>query len=664
MYFGADYYPEHWPREWWETHAKLMREANLNVVRLAEFAWAKLEPEEGTYDFTWLDEAMEVLAKEGVQVVMGTPTATPPKWLMDKHSDIYMKDAYVRVRGFGSRRHYCHNNPVFLKESKRIAAKMAEHYAGNPNVVAWQIDNEFGCHDTTNCYCEHCLDAFKVWLQRKYGTVDTLNSEWGTVFWSQTYRTWDELILPAYTATENLNHRNFSHNPGMLLDFQRFSSDSVVAYQKLQVEEIRKSCSLPITHNLMGHFSDLDYYNLGMDLDFVSWDNYIQSPWGNTSYTGVAMAHDLMRGIRNQNFWVMELQSGPCGWDVLGDTPKPGQIRLWTYQSIAHGAEGIVYFRWRACTFGTEEYWYGILDHDGIPRRRYFEIQQTGRELQALSDLIVDSRVVTEAALIKSYDNVWSHRFQKHAPQFDYNKLLGEYYTALAANSISIDITSENNDLSQYKIVFMPAFNLMTEELKTRLETYVQNGGTLVTSFRSGTRNWNNSMTTETLPGYFKNLAGIEVEEFDALNFGRKVKVTGSVGESNAVIWCDVINPENAQVLATYADEYYKGKAAVTVNQFGKGLVYYVGCDLEPAAMKELVKTIAERAAVKPVFTNLPEGVEAVLKEKAGKQYIMVMNHNSSEAALKLPSSYQELISGKSVQGQLELEPYGVAVLA
>ena len=594
MFFGADYYPEHWPKERWAADAKLMKEANMNVVRVAEFAWAKLEPTEGHYDFAWLDDAMETLACEGINVVMGTPTATPPKWLMDKHPEIYMKDKFGQPRGFGSRRHYCYNSPIYQEHSARIAAIMAEHYAQNPHVVAWQIDNEFGCQDTGQCYCEDCLAAFKEWLKRKYGTIEAVNAAWGTVFWSQTYRNWDEVILPGYTVCEESDHHFHGHNPGMLLDFYRFSSDSVVNYQKVQLDQIKKVATQPITHNMMGHFPEIDYFDLGKDLDFVCWDNYPKNQWRCSDYRSVAMAHDLMRGIKDKNFWVMEQQSGPCGWSVLGDTPEPGQLRLWTYQAIAHGAEAIVYFRWRTCPFGAEVYWYGILDHDGIPRRRYHEIKQTGQELQILSDWIVDSEVVSHAALIKSYDNLWSHRFQPHSESFDYNNLLISYYKALSNNSVNVDVTSMERDLSKYKVVFMPAFNLIQDEVQTKLEQYVRDGGHLVVTFRSGTRNWENSMRTDTLPGAFRVLSGVEVEEFDALPHGREVKFLGAFGEGTATTWCDVLKCNDATPLAAYGSGYYQGSPAVTVNVYGNGKVYYVGCGLEDDEMDALVALIAE----------------------------------------------------------------------
>ena len=663
MYFGADYYPEHWPRERWELDAKLMKQANFTVVRLAEFSWIKLEPEKGKYDFSWLDEAVNVLANEGIKVVLGTPTAAPPKWIMDENPGIYMKDAYGRVKGFGSRRHYCYNSPEYHDHTKRIVAEMAGHYQNNANVVSWQIDNELGNMGTMHCYCDNCLDAFKKWLKRKYGTIDDLNKEWGTVFWGQTYRNWDELILPAYTAGSTGESEGYSHNPSMWLDFCRFSSYSIAAYQRLQIDEIRKFSDKPITHNFDSPYSPVDFYELGKDLDFISFDNYVNLQWGKGTYQFHSMAHDLIRGIKDKNFWVMEQQSGPCGWTAMGDTPQPGQLRLWTYQAVAHGAEAIVYFRWRACTFGTEQYWYGILDHDGIPRRRYREIQQTGKEMKELSDLIIDSRVLSNVAMVKSYDNLWSHNFHKHNNEFNYLQLLINYYSALTTNNISCDVVPPDRDFNKYKIVFMPAFNLMTDALKLKVEEYVQQGGTLVITYRSGTRHWNNFMTTETLPGYFRNVSGVEVEEFDSLNGGRTVSIEGIMGCGAASVWCDVLSLKGAEALAYYKDNYYRNMPAITVNKYGNGKVYYIGCDLDLECLTRLMSTICEASGVKPVMSKPVPGVEIVKKEKSGKQYTIVLNYNDTQASVDLEGVSSNLLTGETIKGSLLLPAFGTAVL-
>ena len=669
MYFGVDYYPEHWPEERWPVDAKMMKAANMNIVRLAEFGWAKMEPREGTYDFSWLDGAIEVLAREGIGIILGTPTAAAPKWLMDAHPDFYPVDMYGMTKGFGTRRHYCYNNKLYGEYSRRIAEMMARHYKDNPNIVAWQIDNELG----GQCFCENCRKAFHGWLENKYGCIDKLNEEWGTVFWSHTYGSWDEIPLPRYSSSDGFSQNPefgsilstpYNHNPGLLLDFHRFSSDSVVEYQKLQIEEIRKESSLPITHNYMGHYSEIDYFDLGKDLDFISWDNYPDNMWAKASYQNISMGHDLMRGIKNGNFWMMEQQSGPCGWHTMGDTPEPGQLRLWTYQALAHGAETVVYFRWRACTFGIEQYWYGILDHDGIGRRRYDEIKEIGEELAAYSDLFVGSEIKCEVALIKSYDNFWSHRGQPHNSKFNYNSLLYSYYGAFHANNINMDVTSVDVDFENYKIVVMPAFNLMNEELGDKCRGYVENGGILLITFRSGIKTWNNRMTTMTSPGYFKEIAGIELEEFDSINSGRSVKVKGTFGEGTASIWCDVIKSNGAEALAAYDSHYYSGKAAVTVNNYGKGKVYYAGCDLDDKAMERLAGHIVKTEGITPALADGIPGVEAVRKQKDGKIYRVVLNHNNKPVEIPVNANSIDILGNGAVNGTLFLKPYGVAILA
>ncbi len=667
MYFGVDYYPEHWPKERWETDAKMMKEANMNVVRLAEFAWSKLEPKKGEYDFSWLDEAIETLTRYDIKVVLGTPTATPPKWLMDLNPEIYPVDLYGLQKGFGTRRHYCSVNSTYRELSRVITRKMAEHYKDNENIIGWQTDNEFDA----SCFCDHCKKGFQDWVRNKYGTIQALNEEWGTVFWSQTYNDFDEVVIPRYSSSDgftqsgegsNLNRPPFNHNPGLLLDYYRFKSDAVVVFQKIQIEEIRKLSTLPITHNFMGHFSELDYFDLGKDLDFISWDCYPNNMWGKSNYTQVSMAHDLMRGIKNKNFWMMEQQSGPCGWQAMGDTPEPGQIRLWTYQALAHGAEAMIYFRWRPALFGTEQYWHGILDHDGQGRRRYHEVAKIGEELKSLEDLFVDTKNINEVAIIKSYDNFWSHRIQPHNSKFDYNELLNEYYTALNKNNITADVTSVDVDFTKYKLVLMPAFNLMTEDIKTKCEDYVKRGGNLLITFRSGTRNWNNSMSTITNPGYFKELAGIELEEYDSINFGRSVEVSGEAFKGLAKTWCDVIKSNGAQVLATYNSHYYRGKPAVTVNQYGKGQVYYVGCDLDDAALSDFIKSITEDMLITTLQSN-SEGIEIVRKEKEGKIFTLLMNHNNYSIKINIEGSFINILTGEAVKNQMYMEAYGVAIL-
>lgn len=639
MIFGADYYPEHWDRSEWEKQAKLMRECNMNTVRIGEFAWKLFESGEGKFDFSLFDEAVDVLKKENIRVIMGTPTAAPPKWLVNKY-DVLMRDKYGRKRGWGARRECCSNNPYYIEKSKIIVEEMAKHFSKNPQVTAWQIDNEFGCHNSTLCYCEHCKKAFADWLREKYGTIENLNEKWGTSFWSLGFDSFDDIILPAYNSCEGDYGNLWSHNPSLDLEYRRFMSDSWVKYQKMQIDIIKKYTNAPVTHNLMGHFSDINSYDLSKDLDFVSWDNYPDNQWGTSEYEYVSMAHENMRGAKNKNFVVMEEQAGPAGWDFLGSTPRPGQLRLWTYQAVAHGAEGMMYFRFRTALFGMEQYWYGILDHDGVPRRRYYEIQKTGAELLRLEKYIRDNENKYDALIVKSYDNAWANSIKRHADKYNYENHLYSFYKANADLNICTAVSKGN--YNKYKVVYMPAYNVVEDGEADEIKRYVENGGTLVLTFRSGTRNEYNNVRPIAVPGVFSGLAGIEVTEFDALR--RDVVVEGEVS-GTASIWCDIIEPKIAGVVSSYGSEYYKGKAAVTVNRVGKGRVYYVGCDLDDNAMKELVELISRSAGID--ITDAPENVEIIKRQG----YTVVLNHN--ETAVKVPLTGYDLITETKFDGTL-----------
>lgn len=644
MIFGVDYYPEHWDRTEWEKQAKLMREGGFNTVRMGEFAWRIFEKSEGEFDFSFMDEAIDVQAKEGIKVILGTPTAAPPKWLVNKY-DILQRDKYGREKGWGARRECCANNPNYIEKSEQIVRAMARHYKDNPNVIAWQIDNEFGCHASSRCYCEHCRKRFAEWLRGKYKSIDDLNEKWGSVFWSLDYDSFDDIILPKYNSCEGTYGDLLSHNPALDLEFRRFSSDSWARYQKMQIDILRKYTSAPVTHNLMGHFSDINAYDLSKDLDFVSWDNYPDNQWGTSEYEYVSMAHENMRGAKDKGFVVMEEQAGAAGWDVLGSTPRPGQLRLWTYQAIAHGAEGIVYFRFRTALFGMEQYWYGVLDHDGVPRRRYYELQRTGRELKKLEEYILKGKNQYDALVVKSYDNAWGHEIKRHADKYNYENHLYSFYKA--NSDLNVQTAVSKGNYSKYKIVYMPAFNIITDSQAEEVREYVKNGGTLVLTFRSGGRDEYNRVRPMALPGVFKDMAGIEAVEFDALR--KPVEICGSVN-GTANIWCDIIEPDTAKTLCVYNGEYYKGKAAVTVNTYGRGRVYYVGCDLDENAVKELVKIISDSAGVETVDT--PDGIEVMRRDG----YKIILNHNEFEVNTGIKGI--SLMSDTEFNGILE--GYGV----
>ena len=647
MIFGVDYYPEHWEKSEWEKQAELMKEGRFNTVRMGEFAWKLFEPREGEYDFSFLDEAIEILEKRDIKVILGTPTAAPPKWLVNKY-DVLLRDRYGRKRGWGSRREYCANNVDYQELSEKIVRRMAEHYKDNKNVIGWQIDNEFGCHGTTRCYCETCRQKFAGWLKEKYGTIENLNKTWGTTFWSLDFDSFEDMILPGYNACEGETWANPSHNPSLDLEYRRFMSESWVNYQQMQIDIIREYTDAPVTHNMMGHASDIDYYRLGEGLDYVSWDNYPQDQWSSHDVPWVAMAHEIMYGVKNKNFVVMEEQAGPCGWDRVGDAPKPGQLRLWTHQAVAHGAEGIVYFRFRTALFGMEQYWYGVLDHDGVPRQRFFEIQKTGKELTLLGDTVTCGKKKQEVLIYRTFDDVWSHQIKSHHSGFDYEVLLYSYFKA--NQRLGINPAVSNRNLSDYKVVYFPAANVVSDAQAKEIEEYVMNGGVAVFTFRSGLRDEYNNIRPMAVPGVFAKLACTEVSEF-ATPTG-EVLVEGMVN-GKAKLWCDILEPQEASILSTYAGEYYKGKAAITAVLMGKGCVYYVGCDLDDAGMKELVRLISEKHGI--ATYELPDNVERVEKEEC----IYLLNHNEETVDVNFAGT--NLLTGEEFDGTLD--GFGVVVL-
>lgn len=681
MYFGACYYPEHWPEERWERDARWMKEAGFNLVRMAEFAWARLEPEEGVYNFAWLDKAVELFAKYDIKIILGTPTAGPPIWLLEKHPDIYPVDYQGHRRGFGTRRHYCFNNPDFHHYTETIVARMAERYGGDSRIIAWQIDNELGGIQTTRCYCSHCQSRFQLWLQAKYGTVEKLNEAWGTIFSSQCYSSWEQLHPPRYSVHQG-------HNPGLMLDFYRFASDSVGRYQRLQADILRRLCpGQLITTNIMGSYNEMDYFRLAEDLDVVSLDIYPamkRIPAERAFRT--AINHDKTRGFKAGNYWVLEHQSGTPGSGVMVSTPKPGELRRWTYQSVARGADAIVYFRWRTLTFGLEQYWHGILQHHGERGRKYEEVRQVGEELAAIAPLLEGTAPKARVAIVHSFDMEWSFDIQPHVRGFEHKDHAAEYYRYFHQHNILVDFVSPGEDWSSYALVIAPNLILTCEELTQKLYVYVERGGWVVMDFRAGAKDWDNRMLEQQLPGPYRQLLGIEIEDYGILDGRESAKITfcagdiedtgdsGDTGDSRdsgdseigafyGKVWYDVTEPTTAEAVAVFTEDYYAGSPAVTRNKCGLGEAYYAATQLNPAAMAQLLDSLCRKRGIGPVLNGLPDSVEAVCRENGERQLIFVINHNQAPALMRLDEAYTDLLTGTVLRGETELGENGVLLL-
>ncbi|WP_316013608.1 beta-galactosidase [Roseobacter sp. HKCCA0434] len=456
---GVCYYPEHWPEAQWPEDAARMVETGLAWVRIGEFAWSRLEREEGAFDWDWLDRAVEVLGTAGLKVVMGTPTATPPRWVCEKHPGMFALDEKGQVRGFGSRRHYCFSHDGYREEAARIARLMGERYGRNPRVAAWQIDNEYGCHDTVISYSDAACGAFRAWLEAKYGDIDTLNRAWGNVFWSMEYRHFGEVFLPNLTVTEP--------NPSHVVDFMRFSSDQVVRFNRAQVEVLRDLTDAPLIHNYMGRTVEFDHYAVGADLDIASWDSYPMgfledrsdrdddfkrrfARSGDVDFQ--AFHHDLYRAVGRGRWWVMEQQPGPVNWAPHNPDPAPGMARLWAWEAFAHGAEAVCYFRWRQAPMAQEQYHAGLLRPDSEAAPALGEAAQVTAEAAGMEIEASQAPV----ALIFDYESCWAWAAQPQGAEFDQFRLSYDFYRGLRRLGLSVDILPPDAPLDGYAMVLVP----------------------------------------------------------------------------------------------------------------------------------------------------------------------------------------------------------------
>jgi beta-galactosidase len=662
FYFGVDYYPEQWPEERWPVDARLMAEAGVNVVRLAEFAWSLLEPGPDRFDFGWLDRALEVLQGRGIRAVLGTPTASPPPWVMAMLPDAFRVLPSGHRQTYGNRRQYCPTHPGYRERGCIITQAMAEHYAQHPAVLGWQIDNELSGH----CHCAICKKGFQAWLKRKYGSLDALNAAWGTAFWSQVYSDWRQIPVPLETGGVP--------NPGLDLDYRRFMSDTYVCLQQEQVDILRRACPDHfVTHNFMGfHHSEIDYFDLARTLDVVAWDNYVRTSWNldqEVRPAPSALGHDTMRGLKGQNFWLMEQQSGCGGWQNVGTIPRPGEMRLWTYQAIAHGADAIVFYRWRTARHGTEQYWHGVLDHHGQPRRRYRELQTIGAELARVGEQLLGAESRPQVAIVLSYDTRFAFQAQPNHKDLNYSEFFSSYHAALHRRNVGVDIVPPLADLSQYRLVLAPALHVVSPEVADNLRRYVGGGGTLLITARSGVKDEANAVVDLPLPGLLADVCGVEVEEYDALHADGNVPVElalpGSTAEARTLrarLWCDLLVPTTAQTVARYQGEYYAGRAAITLNRFGRGQTVYVGTLGDEDLIDTVVGWAVGMACVAPALAA-PDGVEAVERWKEGRRLLFLLNHGDQACDVALPRGMADLLADRAMAGQASLEPKGVLIL-
>jgi beta-galactosidase len=648
---GAAWYPEQWPESQWDPDLTRMEAAHIHVVRVGEFAWSTMEPTEGQYNFGWLDRAIALAAKHHICVVLGTPTAAPPAWLTEKYPETLRVDENGRRDEHGNRQQFSFADKKYREFARDIAGRMAIRYGHNPNVVGWQLDNEYA----NPSFDPEAKAQFHAWLQKKYETIDNLNHHWGTAYWSQTYNNFDQIPV-----------REDDENPALLLDWKRFVSDTWKSYSLNQISAIRPHADPRqfITTNTMGWFDGFDEYVVHSVLDIAAWDDYISTD--DYDYDANGATDDLTRGYKRKNFWVMETEPAFVNWRRTNTPMQKGQVRDLAWQDIGHGADTIEYWQWRSDPGGQEQYHGVLVGRDGKPAPVYAEVQQVGKEFDEAGTALAGTSPHAEVAIIESYPSRWAIDFQRHSAKFDPVAELLAFYRPLRDQSQSVDLVSPDAPLDGYKVVVAPALNVLPQRVADHLIAYVKQGGHLVLGPRSGMKDQYDALNPQRQPGPLVNLLGGSVTQFYALD--SNVPVSGEPGSGTANVWAETLtatSPET-KVLMRYgkSNGWLDNQPAVLQRKVGKGSITYIGAWLDPQLLDKLTASWLEHARVQPIVPNAPEGVEVCERSGHGKTVLILINHTTAPQQVTLPSEMTNLLTeNHSRVSSVDLPKYGVAVL-
>ena len=665
IWYGGDYNPEQWPREIWDDDVRLMNRAGVSLATVGVFSWARLEPRQDEYDFGWLDEVLDLLHTNGVRVDLATATASPPPWLALAHPEtLPVTEDGVRL-SVGSRQQYCPSSPVYRERAQHLVRQIVDRYADHPALQLWHVNNEYGCH-VSHCYCEVSAAAFRGWLREKYGTVEELNRVWGTAFWSQRYDSFDEVSPPRAAPT--------FRNPTQLLDFDRFSNDELLACFRAEAEIIRARSAIPITTNFMGFFKAVDYWAWAREVDIVSDDTY-PDPADPDAPAYAAMVRDLMRSLGGGSPWLlMEQAPSAVNWRRQNAAKAPGQMRAWSYQCVARGADGILFFQWRQSAVGSEKFHSGLVPHGGTDTRLWREVEQLGRELADLSartgpDAIAGSRVPSTVAITLDWDSWWAIEQPASPTEVSYPRTLFAWHRALTALGLTVDFVRSDADLSGYSLVVAPAHFTATDAQVANLAGFAQTG-TLVVGFGTAITDENLHVR---LGGYLgeplRSALGVWIEEFappaapDPQNLGTgtppALPLDGAVfgGAAAGQVWAEYLRVDDAETLATFSAGALSGWPAVTRRKTTDGAAWYVATLPEPAALRDLAARIAVDAGI-----DLPEpvtrGGQVESVRRGGAQFLI--NHGGDDAEVLIDGT--DLLTGAPTSG-MRLRPQAVAIV-
>ncbi|MEV4273854.1 beta-galactosidase [Micromonospora aurantiaca (nom. illeg.)] len=650
IWYGADYNPEQWPEQTWAEDVELMRRAGVNLVSVGIFSWALLEPAPGRYAFDWLDRAIDLLHDGGISVDLATATASPPPWLAHRHPETLPRRADGTVLWPGGRQAYCPSSPVFRDHSLALVEAVARRYARHPAVVLWHVSNELGCHNV-HCYCDVSAEAFRGWLRERYGDLDSLNAAWGTAFWSQRYYDWAEINPPRTAPT-------FA-NPTQQLDFLRFSSDEQRAQLRAERELLNRLVRQPVTTNFMigTGIKYLDYHSWASDVDVVSNDHYLTAA-DPQPQVNLALAADHTRGVAGGAPWLlMEHSTSAVNWQPRNVAKTPGQMRRNSLAHVARGADGVLFFQWRASRAGAEKFHSALVPHAGPDTKVFREVCRLGADLRALAE-VRGSRVDADVAILFDYEAWWGAELDSH-PSVDvtYTDRLSALHAALWRAGVTADVVHPSADLSRYRLVVVPTLYLVRDADADALRRFVETGGTAVVTYFSGIVDEHDHIRLGGYPGAFRDLLGVRVEEFFPLREGETVRLDDG---ARADVWTEWLHAEGAEVLAAYTDGPLPGVPALTRHAVGAGAAWYVGTRLDDEATDRLVARLLAETGVRPPV-RAPAGVEVVRRRSADRSWLFVVNHTTEPARLAV--SGVELLGGARCDGELEVPAGEVAVV-
>lgn len=654
LFLGTAWYPEQWPESRWDTDLALMEKAHIRFVRITEFAWSKLEPSEGHYDLDWVDRAIRLAEKHHIYVVLGTPTAAPPAWLTQKYPETLRTMEDGRKDQHGNRQQFDWSDPKYRELAYKIAEQMAIRFGHDPDVIGWQIDNEYA----NASYGDDTKKQFQDWLKARYGTLDNLNNRWTTSYWSQTYTDWSQIPIETTYG-----------NPGLLLNWRLFVSDTWRSYQKNQIDAIRAHYDPRqfITTNMMGWFDAYDHYIVSQDLTLASWDDYVGT--GQLDPVSNGAIHDLTRGFLRKNFWVMETQPGFVNWSPDNNALNKGEVRAMAWNDIGHGADAVSYWQWRSALNGQEQYHGVLVGADGTPVPLYPEVQQLGADFAKAGAALAGTSPHAEVAILHSYESRWAINWQRHNHAYDPIQALLRYYRPLHQLADTIDIVNPSVSLTQYKLVVAPAMNLITPEQAKNLIDYVQQGGHLVLGDRSGMKDEDNGLWPERQPGPLASLLGGRVEQFYALEKSAPAPVSGAWGTGESTIWAEQLSTSDpaTKVLMRYgkSNGWLDGQPAAITRQVGRGSITYIGATLDDATMQRAAQWMLHESGVKPLPVTLPEGVQLCVRSRGEHTVWILINFGKGDATVKLPQPMTDVLHDDNpTVSAVTLARYGVSVLS